>query len=723
MRHKMPSRPHYRHGLSLVMMILGSLFLLSENLLATARMASTTDMMAISRMSAAKTTATAKARSFFQRSTNSQSTNALQDVQLKMQFFPLEHRVEASAELTWSSPQKLLIFTLNPNLRITPDQNYKVVAETRRGLAQTYQLQFHQPQTKARLHYAGVINEPIREGESPGIITDHGISLLSESFWHPSFKEEAPWTVEVELPSADWKVMMPGTMTDLGGNRFRFQSYIPTNEWALVADRFHIFKLTSTSGKLIQVWLKENQPQLAQSYLDLVPGYIEHYTQILGPFPFGGYTVVENSLETGYAFPGFTLLGPSVIRLPFLLRSSLPHEVLHSWWGNSVLVDYERGNWCEGLTTYMADHFYAIQDGKGPEYRRASLQNFQDFVTKDRDFPLRRFVSRNDRGTQAVGYGKSMMLFQMLENHLGSPVFYGALSQFFHQNLWKPMGYSDVQKGFENYTQTSLDHFFTPWLDQTGAPKLSITLLEQQNDSIHLSLKQERLTGEKTYLLPVRVRVLYPEGQVQNQLFTLDQTEQTFVFPVLTEEGKLLEPQKLWVDPDFEVFRTLYPEETPFAMSQILVDKDIVTVSIPFAQKELYQPWVQAIQAVYSKPLRVITDQEALPTSGPLWIIGNSNAHGSSLSSLLQARQIKIADNQFHYNSKVWDLSKSTVFVGETLNTRPVVWAWANPEQPASLLVQKITHYTSFSIVGFTDQKNDFKQTWPILVSPLIRTF
>lgn len=678
MRHKIPSR-NFTSKAILMMVIL---FLLNENLFAS-----------------------------------------LQDVQLKMQFFPLEHRVGATVELTWDAPQKILTFTLNPNLRITPSKDYEILAETRHGLAQAYQLKFHQPQTKAQLYYEGEINEPIREGESPGIITDQGISLLSESFWHPSFKEDAPWTIEVELPSPEWKVMMPGTMTDLGGNRFRFQSYIPTNEWALVADRFHIFKLNSTSGKLIQVWLKENQPQLAQSYLDLVPGYIEDYTQILGPFPFAGYTVVENSLETGYAFPGFTLLGPSVIRLPFLLRSSLPHEILHSWWGNSVLVDYERGNWCEGLTTYMADHAYAIKDGKGPEYRRASLQNFQDFVTKDRDFPLRRFVSRNDRGTQAVGYAKSMMLFQMLENHLGSSVFYGALSQFFHHNLWKPVGFAEVQKGFESYTQTSLDRFFTPWLDQTGAPKLSITQIEEQGESIYLRLKQERLTGEQSYLLPLRVRVLYSSAQIQSHLLTLDQEEQTFVLPKLTHEGQFLPPQKLWVDPDFEVFRTLYAEETPFAMSQILVDKDIVTVSLPFAEKELYQPWVKALEEIYSKPLRVITDQESLPQSGPLWIVGSTNAHGSHLSSLLQARQIKIVDNQLSYNSKVWNLKQSAVFVGETLGQRPVVWAWSDKTQPASLLVQKITHYTSFSIVGFTDQKNDFKQTWPILVSPLIRTF
>ena len=72
---------------------------------------------------------------------------------------------------------------------------------------------------------------------------------------------------------------------------------------------------------------------------------------------------MENFWETGYGMPSFTLLGPQVIRFPFILTSSYPHEILHNWWGNSVFVDYPTGNWCEGLTAYMADHLMKEQVG------------------------------------------------------------------------------------------------------------------------------------------------------------------------------------------------------------------------------------------------------------------------------------------------------------------------------------------------------------------------
>ena len=60
----------------------------------------------------------------------------------------------------------------------------------------------------------------------------------------------------------------------------------------------------------------------------------------IGPYPYDKFALVENFWETGYGMPSFTLLGPEIIRFPFILHSSFPHEILHNWWGNSVFVDY-----------------------------------------------------------------------------------------------------------------------------------------------------------------------------------------------------------------------------------------------------------------------------------------------------------------------------------------------------------------------------------------------
>ena len=111
------------------------------------------------------------------------------------------------------------------------------------------------------------------------------------------------------------------------------------------------------------VYLREQDDALARKYLDATAQYLEMYRQLIGPYPYGKFALVENFWETGYGMPSFTLLGPQVIRFPFILHSSYPHEILHNWWGNSVFVDYEKGNWCEGLTAYLADHLVQEQRG------------------------------------------------------------------------------------------------------------------------------------------------------------------------------------------------------------------------------------------------------------------------------------------------------------------------------------------------------------------------
>jgi hypothetical protein len=157
------------------------------------------------------------------------------------------------------------------------------------------------------------------------------------------------------------------------------------------------------------VYLRQKDDALAAKYLQATAQYVEMYRGLIGPYPYGKFALVENFWETGYGMPSYTLLGPQVIRFPFILTSSYPHEILHNWWGNSVFVDYESGNWCEGLTAYMADHLIQEQRGAGEDYRRDTLQKYRSYVREGRDFPLTEFRSRHSAATEAVGYGKTLM--------------------------------------------------------------------------------------------------------------------------------------------------------------------------------------------------------------------------------------------------------------------------------------------------------------------------
>lgn len=127
------------------------------------------------------------------------------------------------------------------------------------------------------------------------------------------------------------------------------------------------------------------------------------YSKLIGPYPYKKFALVENFWETGYGMPSFTLLGPKIIRFPFILHSSYPHEILHNWWANGVFVDLNAGNWNEGLTAYLSDHLVKEQRNQGVEYRRTTLQKYTDYVAKSKDFPIMEFRSRHSSATEAVG--------------------------------------------------------------------------------------------------------------------------------------------------------------------------------------------------------------------------------------------------------------------------------------------------------------------------------
>jgi hypothetical protein len=58
----------------------------------------------------------------------------------------------------------------------------------------------------------------------------------------------------------------------------------------------------------------------------------------------------------------------------------------------------------------MADHLIKEQRGQGLSYRRDKLQRFTDYVNSKNDFPLSKFLSRDSSYSEAIGYGKSMMV-------------------------------------------------------------------------------------------------------------------------------------------------------------------------------------------------------------------------------------------------------------------------------------------------------------------------
>ena len=331
---------------------------------------------------------------------------------------------------------------------------------------------------------------------------------------------------------------------------------------------------------------------MARKYLDATAQYLEMYRQLIGPYAYGKFALVENFWETGYGMPSFTLLGPQVIRFPFILHSSYPHEILHNWWGNSVLVDYEKGNWCEGLTAYLADHLVQEQRGLGDEYRRSTLQKYRDYVRDGRDFPLTEFRERHSAATEAVGYGKALMMDHMLRRQIGDDAFRAGLATFYRQHRGQRASFDDLRAAFEAAAATDLRGFFEQWTTRAGAPVLGVDNVQvQKNDAgfVVSGLLRQTQTSDP-YSLQVPITVMTANGP-RTSVVNTSEREQTFAITVDAA------PLSLHVDPMFDLFRLLDPRETPASIGQIFGEPQILAV-LPAAadetQREQYRTLINA---------------------------------------------------------------------------------------------------------------------------------
>ncbi|MDH5258756.1 MAG: M1 family aminopeptidase, partial [Gammaproteobacteria bacterium] len=357
-----------------------------------------------------------------------------------------------------------------------------------------YRLHFINDRSQAQEHlinqitleYTLNINHAVNSGgeeyersisESPGIIIPAGVYLAGESLWYPRFDNElVTFRLSVRLP-ADWKSVSQGDRIYVENEKTyhldTWEEKKAQDDIYLIAAKFQEY--SQAAGKVkAMAFLREKDDALAQKYLDVTAQYLQMYQELLGPYPYNKFALVENFWETGFGMPSFTLLGPQIIRFPFILHTSYPHELLHNWWGNSVYVNYAEGNWAEGLTSYLADHLIKEQKGQDVLHRRAVLQKYTNFTQSGGDFPLKDFVSRHNAVTEAVGYGKTLMMFHMLRLKLGDETFARGLQDLYLNYRYKMAGYADIENIFSAVSKQNLKPFFDMWINRTGAPDLQL---------------------------------------------------------------------------------------------------------------------------------------------------------------------------------------------------------------------------------------------------------
>jgi aminopeptidase N len=669
---------------------------------------------------------------------------------------PDRHAIEVTDTVTVSKGQsRALEFALHPGLTLEiMDEDVRLMQLTGKAddrlpslnsstvdsdpVPKRYRIELPHDRDQFTLRYQGHIRHPLQtrdEGyargfsETAGMISPQGVFLDARSFWYPTVVGEAvTFKLDLRLP-LDWYGMSQGVRaareTGPEHSRERWRCGSPQQEIYLIAGHFTEYTQTA-NGVQAMVLLRQPDAALAQQYLDVTADYVRLYSELIGPYPYQKFALVENFWETGYGMPSFTLLGSKVIRFPFILHSSYPHEILHNWWGNGVYVDYQHGNWAEGLTSYLADHLIKEQRGQGVDYRRTTLQKYTDYVRRQQDFPLTAFRSRHSAVTEAVGYGKTLMLFHMLRRELGDEAFIQGLRNLYRQNRFKVTDFGAVETAFSESAQQPLTDFFTQWVQRSGAPQLRVSQAHARplDDAFVLTAVIEQLQDEAPYVLQVPLAIrLQDHEQAWQTVVQLDRKR-------LTVELTLpARPLQIDVDPQFDVFRRLHRNEMPPAISQVLGAEKIVIVLPAKAPQELraaYKTLARAWQAAHPDQfdISVDADLEQLPADRSVWLFGWHNRFRSLMGqSLVDYNYLDQGDAIQIYDNVLKQDEEAIVVLGRRTDNPEHALGWLAAGQAAALpgLGRKLPHYGKYSYLAFTGEAPDnvLKGQWPVVHSPL----
>jgi len=394
-----------------------------------------------------------------------------------------------------------------------------------------------------------------------------GSLLPTRAGWYPHLRQSpGPLHVTVRVPEGQRAVasgsLLEERQTD-DGYVGRYQ-HPQTRELEIAAGPWQLREREVAGVRLRTLFPEALDAAFAERYLSQTAEHLALFQERLGPLPYASFSIAASPQPVGLAFPGFTLLGERVIPLPFIPRTSLPHELMHAWWGAGVGVDYASGNWSEALTTYLADHALAEQDGAAPALRQRWLTDL-GALPAEQERALVAFRGAQDPAGRLIGYQQGALVFHMLRQRIGDAAFTRGLRALAADWMHRTADWSALIDAFSEAAGEPQAPFLDPWLTRPGRPQLQLEAVTTAtaDDGYRLVVELSQRGAHAPWPLDVPLAVDTEAGPVT---FTrpMTQRRQTFELAVASR------PLALTVDPEADLLR--HPGAMPAILRQLTLD-------------------------------------------------------------------------------------------------------------------------------------------------------
>lgn len=471
------------------------------------------------------------------------------------------------------------------------DDNYKSYQFTKQTDTEIFKITFNF--TGEVFNMPKETNLTQRHSNSLGIISDknkEGIYLPAGSFYPYAIGDVVSnFQVEVKI-NKEFSVILSGNKVseETSGNYkiSKWGTPFPVDEVTMVGGKFK--KYTKEFDKHQFNLFTYDTTSLADRYLDAVIEHYQIYTDLFGDYPFNEFSIVENFFATGFGMPGYTLLSGRLLSMPFVTLSagSLAHEFVHNWWGNSVYVDYDKGNWCEALTTFCSNYYFNVYKNKTNEeleWYKKSLLAIDD-LPKEKNYPVVEFKYQRDMFDAVVGYSKGAFIFYEIYKIIGKDNFFAALKELASQFRGKRAYWNDLVNLFDKHTpkdikkEINIKEFINNWLNSQDVPKVELSTINSKkiaNNKFELAINKSN-----NLITTVEINI-NRGGKWENRFVTLKNNV------TKVQIDKASDITEIVLDKNYKGLRKLFKWEKSFTFNKILSSEPLIV--LPSEQSPNYE--------------------------------------------------------------------------------------------------------------------------------------
>ncbi len=497
-----------------------------------------------------------------------------------------------------------------------------------------------------------------------GIISPNekeGIYLPPNAFYPASTDEMSMFDLYVTVPG-DYTIIASGEKAKhMEGDKmvYHYKTDFPIHGMTLTGGPFIKESKMYDGVEFALYTYAPNRHQ--EQFLDASIAYYKQYTALFGAYPFDSFRIVENFFDTGFGMPGYTLLSGALLQMPWVTLSpgSLAHEFVHNWWGNSVFVDYEQGNWCEALTTFSTNYYYneLTENKQGAlDWRKNALISVDD-LPAERVYPVNEFVTQHDTYDAAIGYQKGAFAFYELYKFMGKEAFFSALQDFAATYKGQKASWEELLDVFRQHAGSATHVFDFDRLSKQlfysndiPDPGLGDVAFDETSKQLSFDIHQEK---DLYILLPLEYSKDESKAVVE---VLIDSRKQCF--SITTD----FVPDQLSIDPQYQSMRKLGAWEKPYNLSRTLNDDPIVVMPDPgsadFSAAEEINKMLQASGYDFRvKQAGDITDE--LLRNNSVIVLGNprSNSLFGMVAEAMPAG-LRFEANGLLYNEQFYEAEK-----------------------------------------------------------------